>query len=218
MEVKTVELGNKLYELRKNAKLSQEQLAQKLNVTRQTISNWELNQTTPDILQAKQLSQIFTITIDELANNNTQDILVEKLNKTDKNVSSSMSKIKLLFIITICFLLIFIIINLFLLLKKWSSHTLQEQSTGTYQEYLKNVQTQKLIFNLANNEYEFVIFYDNEFNTIGTHFNLVNGNQNAKDNFDSFTNSLYNPDDNAKKIIEDLKQYFLSHGGTYEEL
>ena len=218
MEVKTVELGNKLYELRKNAKLSQEQLAQKLNVTRQTISNWELNQTTPDILQAKQLSQIFTITIDELANNNTQDILVEKLNKTDKNVSSSMSKIKLLFIITICFLLIFIIIKLFLLLKNWSSHTLQEQSTGTYQEYLKNVQTQKLIFNLANNEYEFVIFYDNEFNTIGTHFNLVNGNQNAKDNFDSFTNSLYNPDDNAKKIIEDLKQYFLSHGGTYEEL
>ena len=41
--------------------LSQENLAEKLNVTRQTISNWESGQTTPDILQAKQLSKIFKI-------------------------------------------------------------------------------------------------------------------------------------------------------------
>lgn len=36
-----MDLGKKIIEMRKNAKLSQEQLAEKLNVTRQTISNWE---------------------------------------------------------------------------------------------------------------------------------------------------------------------------------
>lgn len=37
-----MELGNKILELRKQKNLSQEQLAEKLNVTRQTISKWEL--------------------------------------------------------------------------------------------------------------------------------------------------------------------------------
>ena len=54
-----MELGNKILELRKKEKLSQEELAEKINVTRQTISKWELNETTPDIKQAKELSKIF---------------------------------------------------------------------------------------------------------------------------------------------------------------
>ena len=49
-----MEIGNKILELRKKANLSQEQLAEKINVTRQTISKWELNETTPDIKQAKE--------------------------------------------------------------------------------------------------------------------------------------------------------------------
>lgn len=36
-----MDLGNKLIELRKSKKLSQEELAEKINVSRQTISNWE---------------------------------------------------------------------------------------------------------------------------------------------------------------------------------
>ena len=49
-----MEIGNRILELRKESKLSQEQLAEKMNVTRQTISKWELNETTPDIKQAKE--------------------------------------------------------------------------------------------------------------------------------------------------------------------
>ena len=41
-------LGNMILELRKKKGLSQEQLGEKVNVTRQTISNWELNETTPN--------------------------------------------------------------------------------------------------------------------------------------------------------------------------
>ena len=41
-------LGDNIQKLRKDKKLSQEQLGEKVNVTRQTISNWELNETTPN--------------------------------------------------------------------------------------------------------------------------------------------------------------------------
>lgn len=42
-------LGNNLFEARKKAGLSQDKVAEKLGVTRQTISKWETNETTPDI-------------------------------------------------------------------------------------------------------------------------------------------------------------------------
>lgn len=58
-----MDLGNKILELRKKEKLSQEQLAEKLNVTRQTISNWKLNQTATDINQAKCIAKIFNVSI-----------------------------------------------------------------------------------------------------------------------------------------------------------
>ena len=42
-------IGQNIMILRKSAKLSQEQLAEKMGVTRQTISNWELNESSPDL-------------------------------------------------------------------------------------------------------------------------------------------------------------------------
>lgn len=46
-------LGNSLYNARKKSSLSQENVAEKLGVTRQTVSKWETNETLPDIRQAK---------------------------------------------------------------------------------------------------------------------------------------------------------------------
>lgn len=77
-------LGNKILDLRKKQNLSQEQLAEKLNVTRQTISKWELDETSPDIKQAKQLSKIFKVSLDELTDNDIKDMLIEKVSNTEK--------------------------------------------------------------------------------------------------------------------------------------
>ena len=52
-----------LVEYRRKNKLSQEQLAEKLDVTRQTISKWELNQSAPDLNFLCQLSEIFGISV-----------------------------------------------------------------------------------------------------------------------------------------------------------
>lgn len=59
-------LGETLTSLRKAKGLSQEQLAEELNITRQTISKWELNQSTPDIPYILQLSDFFGVSTDYL--------------------------------------------------------------------------------------------------------------------------------------------------------
>ena len=77
-------LGENILNLRKKEKLSQEQLAEKMNVTRQTISKWELNETTPDIKQAKELSRLFKISLDELTENDTTTLVMQKVSNTEK--------------------------------------------------------------------------------------------------------------------------------------
>ena len=75
-------LGKKIFELRKKSGLSQEQLGEKINVTRQTISNWELGETSPNPEQLKALSKELNISIDELLDNDIKSILVEKVSNT----------------------------------------------------------------------------------------------------------------------------------------
>lgn len=62
-------LGENIYNLRKGKGLSQEKLAEKINVTRQTISNWELGETSPNPEQLILLSDAFGRSIDELVGN-----------------------------------------------------------------------------------------------------------------------------------------------------
>lgn len=52
--------------LRKNAKLSQEELAEKLHVTRQTVAKWEAGESLPDIDSCIIMSKLYDITIDDL--------------------------------------------------------------------------------------------------------------------------------------------------------
>ena len=59
-------LGNKIVNLRKKNNLSQEELAEKVGVTRQTISKWELGETTPEMDKLIIISKLYDITLDEL--------------------------------------------------------------------------------------------------------------------------------------------------------
>jgi transcriptional regulator with XRE-family HTH domain len=61
-----MEFNERLYNLRKQKGLSQEEVANQLNVSRQTISKWESADSTPDMEKLKLLSQLFEITLDEL--------------------------------------------------------------------------------------------------------------------------------------------------------
>lgn len=59
-------LGENLFQARKKKGLSQEAVAEKLGVSRQTISKWETDETLPDIRQAKKLAVLYGLTLDEL--------------------------------------------------------------------------------------------------------------------------------------------------------
>ena len=98
-------LGKKLINLRKQEKLTQEKFAEIIGVTRQTVSNWELNSTKPDLTQIEKISKLFHVSIDELLDNDIQNIIVEKVNKTEKIVNKNTKTIKIL-VITIYFVLL----------------------------------------------------------------------------------------------------------------
>lgn len=88
-------LGYNLFQARRRVGLSQETVSEKLGVSRQTISKWETDETIPDIYQAKKLSQIYNLSLDELiefdidlkniedAINRTNDEVVSKINWTN---------------------------------------------------------------------------------------------------------------------------------------
>lgn len=77
-------LGNSLFNARKKSGLSQEEVAEKLGVSRQTISKWELDETLPDIRQSKNLSVLYHVTLDELVE---FDIKVKEIEEIIENTS-----------------------------------------------------------------------------------------------------------------------------------
>ena len=76
-------LGNRLYEMRKEKGLSQEKTAEVLGVTRQTISKWETDQSTPDFDKILPLCELYGIS--------TEELLTGKKQETDNtdNINSS---------------------------------------------------------------------------------------------------------------------------------
>ena len=91
-------IGENLIKLRKEKNISQERLSELIGVTRQTLSNWESNITSPDLQYTKKISEIFHISIDE--------IVGKKI-----DVKRNQSYKKLLFIIVMAILLIIGIIG-----------------------------------------------------------------------------------------------------------
>lgn len=59
-------LGNSLFYARKKSGLSQEEVAEKIGVSRQTISKWETNETVPDIYQSKKMARLYNVSLDDL--------------------------------------------------------------------------------------------------------------------------------------------------------
>ena len=114
-----MELGEMILKLRKKNSLSQEELAEKVNVTRQTISKWELGETCPDIKQALELSKIFNVSLDEMVGNDISNVVVDKVSNTETLAGVTLNLLKyfgiflgILFVIDIITLIIFLVFKL----------------------------------------------------------------------------------------------------------
>ena len=110
-----MQLNKNIYILRKAKGYSQELLAEKVKVSRQTISNWELGETNPNPKQLVLLSKALNVSIDELVGNNFNN----------NNKLDSTSKKNIAFSILILILVIAIIVLLILLFKERDKNTIK---------------------------------------------------------------------------------------------
>ena len=87
-----MELGNRIKTFREKINMSQEELADKVYTSRQTISNWENDKTYPDVNSLKLLSNIFDVSLDNLIEGDI-DIMKRKINETDRKGFIALSRL-----------------------------------------------------------------------------------------------------------------------------
>ena len=78
-----MEFNNRLYNLRKQKGLSQEEFANRLNVSRQTVSKWEVGDSTPDMEKLIAISDLFEISLDELVMDKVPEHIGENTAKSE---------------------------------------------------------------------------------------------------------------------------------------
>lgn len=102
-----MKLGERLFEYRRIKGLSQEEVASKLNVTRQTISKWETDQTVPDFDKIVPICELFGITTDELLTGNKKESYLNEVSlKTKKNKAVVISTSVFLYFLSIIWIIL----------------------------------------------------------------------------------------------------------------
>lgn len=183
-----MQIGNKIMNLRKNNNLSQEELAEKVGVSRQTISKWELNETSPDLKQAKKLSEIFNISLDELVDNDIKNILIEKTSNTEKLAGIIIKILKVIGILFIIFLVINIIaFVLFNFVRKEPESSVIKEAT--------------LNCSIGNNDYLITIGSDSYFNC-----------SNCDKKMQVYLRDIIDWA-NLEHSVENIEEYFKDNGG-----
>lgn len=89
-----IKLADRLVELRKEHKLSQEALAEKLGLSRQSISKWERAEASPDTDNLIALAEVYGITLDELLGNNEPKERKQETQPQSENKERSAKQIK----------------------------------------------------------------------------------------------------------------------------
>ena len=188
-------LGNKILELRKKNGLSQEQLGEKVNVTRQTISNWELGETSPNPEQLKLLSKSLKVSIDELLDNDIQSVLVEKVSNTEKLAGVVLKILKWLGIIFVVILIIDIAsLILFTYVKE-----------DKVESDVNNIQEVELQCSIEEKDFIITVGSDGKFNCSNCSKTLQ---KELRDNYIDFGD--------IEKTANNVIDYFKKHNGICE--
>lgn len=106
-----MELGKQIKNHRLKAHLSQEELAEKIFVSRQTISNWENEKSYPDIISVIELSNLYSISLDDLLKGDEK--MIEHLEEST-NVVRSNQKMIWAIIVNIIVVALLITLNMFI--------------------------------------------------------------------------------------------------------
>lgn len=186
-----MKLGENILELRKKKGLSQEQLGEKINVTRQTISNWELNETSPNPEQLKLLSSVLEVSIDDLLDNDIKSIMESKISNTEKLAGLILKILKVMGVLILVYLVV-IIFSLIIFNTNKNTNVVVE----------KESQMVDLECRLDNNDYNYSVEFDKDDNII----NVVGSD---------YINSIIKDKkfNKRKALVQYVDTYFKDNGG-----
>lgn len=224
----------KLIILRKKALLSQEELAEKLDVTRQTISKWELGQSKPDIDKLQMMSKLFEVDVNTLTN---EDISLEDNGETKEDKNNKKEDGDRKFILYI--LIIIFIASLALLAYrvgtdiKTKKDEIKEELRKEKEKAEKDEKEFKDKFNKDMEESD-LKFDKNSFNSNYTFYsgtqpgqnvsmlidNIINKNKTEKDHLVelTFDNTSYGTDSDNIKQTKNMIQTFKGYDIQYYEV
>lgn len=224
----------KLIILRKKALLSQEELAEKLDVTRQTISKWELGQSKPDIDKLQMMSKLFEVDVNTLTN---EDISLEDNGETKEDKNNKKEDGDRKFILYI--LIIIFIASLALLAYrvgtdiKAKKDEIKEELRKEKEKAEKEEKEFKDKFNKDMEESD-LKFDKNSFNSNYTFYsgtqpgqnvsmlidNIINKNKTEKDHLVelTFDNTSYGTDSDNIKQTKNMIQTFKGYDIQYYEV
>ena len=103
-----MEIGAKLKDARMRAGMTQEKVAEEIQVTRQTISNWENEKSFPDIVSVIRLSSLYGNSLDQLLKGDEE--MMEHLEKTT-NIVKSNQKLIIAIIANVLLVILFVLFN-----------------------------------------------------------------------------------------------------------
>lgn len=130
--------GKKLTKLRKKEGLSQEELGEKLNVTRQTISKWELGQSKPDTDKLKEICNLFNVDMNTLVDEETELKGTEIKNETNKiSVDEPKPRRWLLVLLIVIALIIVVILLNKIVIDKQEKEKNNTNSWGIFEVFRK---------------------------------------------------------------------------------
>ena len=224
----------KLIILRKKALLSQEELAEKFDVTRQTISKWELGQSKPDIDKLQMMSKLFEVDVNTLTN---EDISLEDKVETKEDKNNKKEDGDRKFILYI--LIIIFIASLALLAYrvgtdiKTKKDEIKEELRKEKEKAEKDEKEFKDKFNKDMEESD-LKFDKNSFNSNYTFYsgtqpgqnvsmlidNIINKNKTEKDHLVelTFDNTSYGTDSDNIKQTKNMIQTFKGYDIQYYEV
>lgn len=138
-----MKLHDKIYELRKKEGLSQEALAEKLGVSRQSVSKWETGEATPEVSKLLSLSKLFGVTTDYLLDDEAEEekevempsssFEVTSVNEAPPKKSKNSAR-KLLIALLICILLCIFVLPLVMAILSYSIFTMNPDVETIYAE------------------------------------------------------------------------------------
>lgn len=142
-----MKFGDKLYKLRRAKGYSQEELGEKLGVTRQTISKWELDQSKPDTDKLQEISKLFNIGVNELTDDNLKIDDVPDSDGTEKRPRRWL----LVILIILALAIVVVLLNKIVMDKKNNKDS--NDNNGIFNIF--DQEKSKVSQNSFNNKFEF---------------------------------------------------------------